>query len=263
MKKVLVKVLEDLKETFRADDYIEDDAYEDDYEYEDSHTTHFTGKMIIPDDDDFGVVEVDRFETPNVPTMEDVRSNMKKKKESNVMNIAEVKRERLESREIEELILEVDRLNAEIKSLNNDLTELAAAKNLEIENKSAIITDLKEKILDLKNQKAEEEQQSDAFAIIEVDNKKYNSKISCAAKSLLCEGKCSICDKQCSGDIETNDTLDIRVIDIDAICMLNKQQPKVAFINMDQVKSLVNCESAIVMPDGSCIIFDPYLTSNK
>ena len=108
MKKVLVKVLEDVKDMFKLEEY-EDDEY--DFEDYDSSVTRYEGTYIEPDKD-FDIVEVEDTYKPK--TMIEVISDVKKRKEEEGNKMTPVRQRNVVEEELRD---EISKLEREVKSL--------------------------------------------------------------------------------------------------------------------------------------------------
>lgn len=247
MKKVLVKVLEDVKDMFKLEEY-EDDEY--DFEDYDSSVTRYEGTYIEPDSD-FNIVEVEDTYKPK--TMAEVISDVRKRKEEEGNKMTPVRQRSIVEEELRE---EISKLEREVKSLNDKIIDISVAKNTEISNRDKIISDLNDR-LERKNTAEKAEVNPD---IINLQINKRNWEMNqnnCSIKCLLKEEHCETCDRQCNGKVSLENEVDLKVIDIGAMCILNKEQPKVSLISTKNIQDLVDCKTALVTSDNVCLIYDP------
>ncbi len=78
----------------------------------------------------------------------------------------------------------------------------------------------------------------------------------CSAYTIRQNGYCSICEKKCNGYIESESISSAKMVDIGALCIMNRKDPKVTYISMKDIENLVNGSMALVTEDGTCVVFD-------
>lgn len=78
----------------------------------------------------------------------------------------------------------------------------------------------------------------------------------CSAYTIRVNGHCSICDKKCNGYIESESVIPTKMVDIGALCIMNRKDPKVMYVSMKDIENLVNGTMALVTEDGTCVVFD-------
>lgn len=78
----------------------------------------------------------------------------------------------------------------------------------------------------------------------------------CSAYTIRVNGHCSICDKKCNGYIESESIIPTKMVDIGALCIMNRKDPKVMYVSMKDIENLVNGTMALVTEDGTCVVFD-------
>lgn len=78
----------------------------------------------------------------------------------------------------------------------------------------------------------------------------------CSAYTIRVNGHCSICDKKCNGYIESESVIPTKMVDIGALCIMSRKDPKVMYVSMKDIENLVNGTMALVTEDGTCVVFD-------
>ena len=78
----------------------------------------------------------------------------------------------------------------------------------------------------------------------------------CSAYTIRTNGYCSICDKKCNGYIESESVTPAKMVDIGALCIMDRKDPKVMYVSAKDIENLVNGNMALVTEDGTCVVFD-------
>lgn len=78
----------------------------------------------------------------------------------------------------------------------------------------------------------------------------------CSAYTIRNNGYCSICNKKCNGYIESESIAPAKMVDIGALCIMDRKDPKVMYVSMKDIENMVNGNMALVTEDGTCVVFD-------
>ena len=78
----------------------------------------------------------------------------------------------------------------------------------------------------------------------------------CAAYTLRCNGHCSICDRKCNGYISSESIVETKVVDVAALCLMERKSPKVMYVSKTDIENLLSGKMSIVTPDGTAIVFN-------
>lgn len=78
----------------------------------------------------------------------------------------------------------------------------------------------------------------------------------CSAYTIRVNGHCSICDKKCNGYIESESVVPAKMVDIGALCIMDRKDPKVMYVSMKDIENMINGNMALVTEDGTCVVFD-------